>query len=95
MKRVEGCQISLERVPPDSTTIPTKILRSRPLVKTRLHAVVLTAETKTSLTPETQSSFLEGRVKPLRDSTGVLRPKSRAQRIWDLSALPRVRWEVG
>lgn len=34
MRRVEGCQISLEPVPPDSTTIPTKILRSRPSVKT-------------------------------------------------------------
>lgn len=76
----QGCQISLEPVPPDSTTIPTKILRSRPRLKRRLHAVVLNSRDQNKPDTETQSSFLKKWVVIPEGLHGGAQAKSRAQR---------------
>lgn len=69
MRRVEGCQISLEPVPPDSTTIPTKILRSRPSVKTPTPRSGPNSRDQNK--PDTGDQSPEGGVEPLRDPRGA------------------------
>lgn len=59
IRRLEGCQISLEPVPPDSTTNPTKVLRSEvniPRLKHWFYLEVITAETKNK--SDTKDSLL-------------------------------------